>query len=63
MNMKSIEKVGRTVDDAITEALIELGTELLKEDEDNSLYIFNADDTLTLTLNDASYAMSDTLSF
>ena len=25
MNMKSIEKVGRTVDDAITEALIELG--------------------------------------
>ena len=25
MNMRSIEKVGRTVDDAITEALIELG--------------------------------------
>ena len=25
MNMKSIEKVARTVDDAITEALIELG--------------------------------------
>ena len=25
MKMKSIEKVGRTVDDAITEALIELG--------------------------------------
>lgn len=48
---------------AAKDELLAAGFVLLKEDDDNSLYIFKADDALTFTLNDASYAMSDTLSF
>ncbi len=48
---------------AARDELLAAGFVLLKEDENNSLYIFKADGTLTFTLNDASYAMSDTLSF
>ena len=48
---------------AARDELLAAGFVLLKEDENNSLYIFKADGTLTFTLNDESYAMSDTLSF
>lgn len=39
------------------------GFVLLKEDTDNSVFIFKADSTLTFALGDASFVMSDTLSF
>ncbi len=48
---------------AARDEMLAAGFVLLKEDDNSSLYIFKSDDKLTFTLNDASYVISDTLSF
>ena len=50
-------------DEAAKSRLLEAGFVLLKEDTDNSVYIFHFDGSISFAYDDIGYVMSDTLSF
>lgn len=50
-------------DESAKSKLLGAGFVLLKEDVDNSIYVFHFDGNLTFANEDVSYVLSDTLSF
>lgn len=50
-------------DESAKSKLLGAGFVLLKEDVDNSIYVFHLDGNLTFANEDVSYVLSDTLSF